>query len=55
MRKSPELSVESSDTSGADIYLPAVSLPPRFERVERAVSDLFGRRGFLPVQDYLEQ
>jgi hypothetical protein len=37
-------SIGRSDTRTTDVYLPAVSLPPRFVRLERLSTRLFGRR-----------
>jgi hypothetical protein len=39
----------STEPTNDSVYLPAVALPPRFERVERVLTSRFGSHGLIPI------
>ncbi|MFC6724702.1 hypothetical protein ACFQE1_10005 [Halobium palmae] len=41
----------ASETLPRDVYLPAVTVPPRFERIERVVNDIFDLHGVVLIPD----
>ncbi|EMA08801.1 hypothetical protein SAMN05443574_1202 [Haloarcula vallismortis] len=42
---------ENGKFSNDDFYLPAVALPPNFDRIESVVSDLFDFHGVVLIPD----
>lgn len=53
-RRSPN-ALRRTDTTEPDIYLPAVSLPPNFGRLERFVSDLFSLHGVVRIPESTDE
>ena len=51
MSKSQKKVTENSKFSNDDFYLPAVTLPPNFGRIESVVSDLFDFHGVVLIPD----
>lgn len=49
MSKRASRATSGAESTNDQIYLPAVSLPPRFGRVERFLADRFGSHGLIPI------
>jgi hypothetical protein len=53
-RRSPD-ALERTDATEPNIYLPAVTLPPNFGRLERFVNDLFSLHDVVLVPDRTDE
>ena len=51
MSKPQNSATEDNAFSNDDFYLPAVTLPPNFGRIESVVSDLFDFHGVVLIPD----